>query len=111
MKKIFSFFLALIIIIGIVPIADLDLQANAASFTPRLSAPTREGYYGTQNVYNPFRTNSNAGNGNCTWYAWGRAYEILGSRPKIGTGNASTWYGTSSSYSHGSTPKLGAIAC
>ena len=33
MKKILSFFLALIIIIGIVPIADLDLQSHAASLT------------------------------------------------------------------------------
>ena len=109
-KQILSVLLAVVMMVCAVPV----MEAGAASFTPRLTAPERTGYYGTQNSYNPFRTNSSAGNGNCTWYAWGRAYELLGSRPQLSTGNANTWYPRNQSngtYSYGSTPKLGAIAC
>ena len=49
---------------------------------------------------------------NCTAYAWGRFYEILGSRPKLSTGNAEDWYGyTADGYERGNTPSLGAIIC
>lgn len=49
---------------------------------------------------------------NCVGYAWGRAYEIMNSRPKLAKTNAKTWYGnTSDGYQRGSAPKLGAIAC
>ena len=109
-KQILSVLLAVVMTVAVVPV----MEAGAASFTPRMTAPERTGYYGTQNSYNPFRTNSDAGNGNCTWYAWGRAYELLGSRPQLSTGNASTWYPTNQNngnYPYGSTPKLGAIAC
>ena len=50
--------------------------------------------------------------GQCTGYAWGRFYEILGSRPSLSRGNAGDWYGyTSDGYSRGSTPQLGAVIC
>lgn len=49
---------------------------------------------------------------NCTAYAWGRFYEILGSRPKLSTGNAEDWYGyTADGYERGNTPVLGAVIC
>jgi hypothetical protein len=49
---------------------------------------------------------------NCTAYAWGRFYEILGSRPTLSTGNAEDWYGNSNDgYKRGNTPALGAIIC
>ena len=51
---------------------------------------------------------------NCTAYAYGRAYEILKTEPKLSWGNAEDWYGYNKSngyYSYGKTPKLGAIAC
>lgn len=68
---------------------------------------------------------------NCTAYAWGRFYEILGERPKVYTGNAEMWYGASSTiksdlvaaakdgtaydgYKRGGpddSPELGAIMC
>jgi len=51
---------------------------------------------------------------NCTAYAWGRAYEILGTRPKLCTSSAHKWWNYNKSggyYEYGSTPKLGAIAC
>lgn len=51
---------------------------------------------------------------NCTAYAYGRAYEILGSEPKLSWNNAEQWYGYNKAngyYKYGQTPKVGAIAC
>lgn len=50
---------------------------------------------------------------NCTAYAYGRAYEILGSEPKLSWNNAEQWYDYNKSngyYKYGQTPKVGAIA-
>ena len=45
-----------------------------------------EGYVSSINPY------LNVGNGvECTWYAWGRAYEKLGIRLNFGVGNAKDW--------------------
>lgn len=50
--------------------------------------------------------------GNCVGYAWGRFYEILGSRPTLSTGNAGVWYSyTADGYQRSQTPQLGAVAC
>lgn len=48
---------------------------------------------------------------NCVGYAWGRWYELLGSRPKLSKGNAENWYNYNDGYARGSTPKLGAVIC
>lgn len=51
---------------------------------------------------------------NCTAYAWGRIYEILGKSPNLCTGDAGKWFEYNKKnniYKYGSTPKLGAIAC
>lgn len=49
---------------------------------------------------------------NCTAYAWGRFYEILGKTPKLSTGNARSWWGhTSDKYERGNTPRVGAVIC
>ena len=51
---------------------------------------------------------------NCTCYAFGRAYELLGKKPKLSIGYAKDYYGynkTNKYYRYGSSPKLGAIAC
>lgn len=49
---------------------------------------------------------------NCVGYAWGRFYEIIGSKPTLSKSNAEMWYGyTSDGYKRSSTPALGAIAC
>lgn len=48
---------------------------------------------------------------NCVGYAWGRAYELLGSKPKLSRGNAEKWYGYNDGYERGQKPKLGAIMC
>lgn len=48
---------------------------------------------------------------NCVGYAWGRAYELLGSKPKLSRGNAEKWYSYNDGYERGQKPKLGAIMC
>lgn len=78
------------------------------AFTPRLNAPS----YNSRYWYsaNPF-FQSGYGLPNCTCYAWGRFYEISGSRPKLSLSDAENWYGYRDGYSRGSAPRLGAVAC
>ncbi|GAB2021322.1 hypothetical protein RyT2_03960 [Pseudolactococcus yaeyamensis] len=80
-----------------------------ASFKSRVTAPTTSnGYYFSQNVF----YQSGYGMPNCTAYAWGRAYEILDSRPNLSTGNAYQWWDYNvGKYASGQTPQLGAVAC
>jgi len=52
--------------------------------------------------------------GNCTWYAWGRIWELTGRMPIDAdfTGNAYEWWGANKrtgKYRYGTTPKVGAI--
>ncbi len=87
--------------------------ANAVSeFTPRLTEPdsTNEYYYSDKNIFYKY----GYGMPNCTAYAFGRAYELLGEEPSLSHGNAEKWYDYNKDggyYSYGQTPKLGAIAC
>lgn len=78
------------------------------SFTPRLSAPSYTSKYWYS--ANPFY---HAGYGlpNCTCYAWGRFYEILGSKPKLSLSNAEDWWGHADGYQRGQKPKVGAVIC
>lgn len=84
----------------------------AATFTPRLSAPSASNsyYYSNKNIFYSI----GYGMPNCTAYAWGRAYEILKTRPNLSLDSAHYWYNynkTNKYYPYGQTPKLGAIAC
>lgn len=47
---------------------------------------------------------------NCVGYSWGRAYEIMGIRPKLSKNNAGGWYDYNDGYERGQDPKLGSIA-
>lgn len=91
----------------------MSIFASAATkFSPRLSAPasTNKYYYSDINVFYKYGW----GMPNCTAYAYGRAYEILKTEPKLSWGNAEDWYSYNKSngyYSYGKTPKIGAIAC
>ena len=79
------------------------------SFTERTTGPARSGtkYWHTDNPFYPAY-----GMPNCTAYAWGRFYEILGEKPKLYTGNAGTWYNhTEDGYKRGKEPALGAVIC
>ena len=94
MKKFISVLMTVVIFLSVV---NIGIVVNA--FSARTTAPASNNsyYYGD----NPYSV------GQCTWYAWGRAYEILGSKPHVFSGNANKWYGQG--YSCGSTPKVGAI--
>ncbi len=88
------------------------VTTSASSFTPRLSAPSYDNsyYYSSKNIF----YSAGYGMPNCTAYAFGRAYEILGYEPSLSHSNAQDWYGynqTTGAYSYGSTPAVGAIAC
>lgn len=48
---------------------------------------------------------------NCTGYAWGRMYELIGERPALARTDARTWYTSREGYSRGQVPALGAVAC
>jgi len=63
----------------------------------------------------PFSSGGNLIKGNCTWYAWGRAWEITGSEPADAgfIGNAYEWWEAnkkSGKYEYGSEPRVGSIA-
>ena len=94
-----------------VSVFSMSMIASAASFSPRLSAPSSSNkyYYSNLNVFYKY----GYGMPNCTAYAFGRIYELNGSRPNLCTGNAEMWYDYNKShnyYPYGSTPKLGAVA-
>lgn len=52
-------------------------------------------------------------NGNCTWYAWGRFYEMDETKgyPRLSTQDAGRWYYKQDQYLRGSIPQWGAVAC
>ena len=92
--------------------ASLEMMSSTTSFIPRLSAPSTDSayYYSDDNPFYKY----GYGMPNCTCYAWGRAYEILGSKPNLSIYNANTFWTINierGAYAYGSTPKLGAIAC
>lgn len=79
----------------------------ASAFSPRTIQPDSNNvyYYGSKSHFTI---------GQCTWYAYGRAYEINGTAPRINSGDAGTWWNqnkTNGYYSYGSEPALGAWAC
>lgn len=77
-----------------------------ANFVKRTTAPDESNSYYYEN--NPFYQ-SGYGMPNCTAYAWGRFYELSGTRPTLSLGNAEDWYNYSDGYARGRTPKLGAV--
>ncbi len=97
----------------------IEVRAEAAptarsGFQPRLTAPASSNsyFYSNNNIFYA------SGIKTCTWYAWGRAYEILGKKPALCTAPAECWYDYNISGNkggghlpYGSKPRLGAIAC
>ncbi len=80
-----------------------------------------EHYYSDSNVFYkvrlspPFSSGGKLIKGNCTWYAWGRAWEITGSKPNDAgfIGNGYEWWEAnkkSGKYEYGSKPRVGSIA-
>ena len=90
-----------------------SLLNTGGGFSRRTTAPEYGNIYYYNGAYNPFAYNQSL-IGECTWYVWGRAYEILGQRPNISRGHAKDFYTyniNSGAYPYGNEPKLGAIAC
>lgn len=117
MKKLLSIVLVIIMALSVIPIGSM-VDVSAASFTPRTTAPsTSNKYYLHTSAGGVNECIVRSGGSvlpNCVGYAWGRAYEILGSKPKLAKTDAKSWYGYNKDkgyYSYGSTPKLGAIMC
>ena len=88
-----------------------EVACESVMYIPRLEAPTRDNaYYYELNLYYNF----GLGMPNCTAYAYGRAYEILGKEPKLSNGMAGAWWYynmETGAYAYGSEPRLGAVAC
>ena len=95
-----------------------SLLNTVGGFTRRTTAPESWNNYYYNASYNPYtyETYVRKANliGECTWYVWGRAYEILGHWPNISNRYAKDFYAynlNSGAYPYGNEPKLGAIAC
>lgn len=95
-------------------------SGSSADFIPRLTEPNKgtdgEAYWVQESKggYNPFGARNADGDvlPNCTSYAWGRFYELIGERPKLSTSDAENWWGhTQDGYKRGQDPSLGAIIC
>ena len=116
-KRLVALFLILVMVavpVAVVSAADVDFAevGSKDGFIPRLTAPksSNKYYYSDLNKYERF----GYGMPNCTAYAWGRAYEILGYEPDLSLNDADTWWDynkENKSYPSGQTPKLGAVAC
>lgn len=128
MKKLVSAVLAFMLAVTL--IVPLSTVKSSAAFSVRTSMPAFDSaagkayYYTDNNVfykykYGPDRKyNSGQGGyvtGNCTWYAYGRASEILGKTLNSAFRySADSWWNINKNgnyYPYGSTPKVGAIAC
>ena len=128
MKKVISFVLAFLLAVTVV--TPMTAVESSAAFKIRTSMPSytsEEGkafYYTNDNIfyksgYGPdkkyYKLKGGYVSGNCTWYAYGRASEILGK--KLNTNfrwGANNWWSTNKKgnyYPYGSKPKVGAIAC
>lgn len=92
-------------------------SASQSLTSARTTAPATNNsyYYSNGNIYYACNYAPKPGNnikGNCTWYAWGRAWEITGKKLPTGfNSNAYTWWnGSIGKFSRGSEPRVGAIA-
>ena len=111
-KRIFTVLMALIVFISSMAASDITVKAaEETQETDYKSVSTPNWYGGAYSTNNPFAW-SNQYYGQCTWYAWGRAYELTGVALNECTGNAAKWYNAAKNAgrSVGSTPKANSIA-
>ena len=111
-KRIAAVLLVLVMAVAPVAVFAVVAKADAETFVPRLNAPhsTNPYYYSDKNIFYKY----GFGMPNCTAYAWGRAYELLGESPKLSVDSAHYWWGYNKDggyYPYGDEPRLGAIAC
>ena len=117
MKRTISLVLSIIMVLSMFTGMAVT-NVSAVSFTPRLTAPDYNNPYYIHTSYGGLNSCIHISGGsclpNCVGYAWGRAYEILGTIPNLARTNANTWYSyniNNGYYAYGSTPKVGAIMC
>ena len=88
-----------------------------AVYSPRISAPENDdlNYINTakggKNLCTAIDNKTGSVLPNCVGYCYGRFMEILGSTPKLTTGNANNWYSYVDGYQRGKDPKVGAVGC
>ena len=128
MRRILSGVLAVMLAVTlIVPLTALEADAAFKVRTSMPSFDSAEGkayYYTDDNVFYKYNYGPNKKyskirggyvSGNCTWYAYGRASEILGkplnSNFRWGANNWWTLNKLGNYYPYGSKAKVGAIAC
>ena len=91
-KRIFTILVALIVFISSMAASDITvIAAEETQETDYKSISEPNWYGGAYSTNNPFAW-SNQYYGQCTWYAWGRAYELTGVALNECTGNAAKWY-------------------
>ena len=104
-KRLLAILLTLLMAASVLPMQCLTAQA----FTVRKSDPSgKDSHYYSK--ANPFYAGGYTKE--CTWYAWGRAYEALGAKPALSTSAAHHWYqenARTKACSYGTAPKAGAI--
>ncbi len=79
-------------------------------YQPAIKTDSAYSYYTTNNVFHKY----GYGMPNCTCYAYGRVYELLGKKPNLCIYDADEWYDYNIEhgyYPYGQTPKIGAVAC
>ncbi len=104
--------LFLSVVLGIM--LGINAFADDEDFIPRTTAPAFDDSIYSANFFALYVTSMP----NCTTYAYGRAWEILGHEPDLCHGSSVHWFpndGVSSNpndcYERGDEPQLGAIAC
>ena len=124
LSVVISLILAAVIVLPVVSSESYAAFRVRSSLPSYSSAVGKAYYYGSNNIFYQYDLGPNQKylssyggycTGNCTWYAYGRASEILG-KPLNSNfrWSASRWWGTNKAgnyYPYGSTPKAGAIAC
>lgn len=131
MKKILSAILTVFLTVTVAVPLSADSVSAADTFSVRTSMPDYDSavgkkyYYTNSNIFYqiglaPTRKKLSSSSkyycrGNCTWYAYARASEILGHNLNTNfRWAAGKWWSTNKSkkiYPYGSTPKAGSIAC
>lgn len=113
-KKIIKKWIAGILAVMIMIVPGLPVAHAEGNFRPRTTAPNVSQYPDSEYYKdgNPFY--GVAGLNNCTNYAYGRAYELLGYKPNLSHGAPADWWSYNDGYERSTDPKsprLGAIMC
>lgn len=93
---------------------EIDMS-NTKEFIPRKTAPSTTDKYWIHTskggLNDCILISGNSCIPNCVGYAYGRFYEIIGTKPKLSRANAENWYGYADGYKRSKTPALGAVIC